>query len=112
MLDETFEYLGPLQTLLTHVSPTRNKQILHRLARAGKLKLVILSGFFIQNWDARVDLFIVGDNLRKGTLENIVRLIESEAGREVRYASFETADFKYRLGVYDKLVRDVLDLQA
>lgn len=111
VFDDTFEYLKPLQDLLAHVSPGRNKQIIQRLNRVGKLKLVIISGFFIQNWDTRVDLFIVADNLKRGTLENIIKTIESEVGREVRYAAFETPDFRYRLGVYDKLVRDVLDFQ-
>ncbi len=108
-LDQNFEYLKPLQSLLTHVSPKRNKYILRKLSRVGKLKLVIISGFFIQNWDSRVDLLVVGDNLKKGTLDNIVKTIESEMGKEIRYASFETPDFQYRLGVYDKLVRDILD---
>ena len=59
--------------------------------------------------EREVDLLVVGDNLRKGTIENIVKTIESEIGREIRYAFFETADFQYRLGIYDKLIRDILD---
>jgi hypothetical protein len=111
ILNESFEYLEPLRNLLAHVSPERNKEILKRLSRVGKLRLVIISGFFIQNWDSRVDLLVVGDTLRKGTLDNIIKTLESEIGREIRYTSFETPDFKYRLGVYDKLIRDILDFQ-
>ena len=33
----------------------------------------------------------------------------AELGRELRYASFTTEDFKYRVGVYDRLIRDVFD---
>ena len=109
--DETFEYVDPLRDLLAHVSGGRNRQLIQRLTRVGKLKLVIISGFFIQNWDSRVDLFVVADTIRRSTLENIVKTIESEVGREIRYAAFETPDFRYRLGVYDKLVRDVLDYE-
>jgi hypothetical protein len=109
ILDETFEYLVPLRNLLAHISEDRNKELLRKLGRVGKLKLVIISGFFIQNWDSRVDLLVVGDNLKKGTLDNVVKTIESEVGREIRYTAFETGDFNYRLGVYDKLIRDILD---
>jgi hypothetical protein len=109
IVDETFDYLFPLQDLLIHISPLRNAEILHKLARVGKLKLIIVSGVFINNWDSRIDILIVGDNLRKGTLENILKTIESEIGREIRYAYFETPDFQYRLGIYDKLIRDILD---
>lgn len=108
-IDESFDYLEPLQHLLIHISPLRNSELLEKLARVGKLRLVIVSGVFINNWDTRIDLLVVGDNLRKGTLENVIKTIESEIGREIRYAFFETADFKYRLGIYDKLIRDILD---
>ena len=37
--------------------------------------------------------------------------IEAELGKELRYAAFETLDFQYRLGIYDKLIRDILDSQ-
>ncbi len=109
VLDETFDYLLPLQDVLIHISPLRNAEILRKLARVGKLKLIIVSGVFINNWDSRLDLLVVGDNLRKGTLENILKTLESEIGREIRYAYFETPDFQYRLGIYDKLIRDILD---
>ena len=35
--------------------------------------------------------------------------IEAELGKELRYAVFETPDFQYRLGIYDKLIRDIFD---
>jgi hypothetical protein len=108
-IDETFEYLEPLQHLLIHVSSFRNNALLEKLNRVGKLKLVIVSGIFIQDWDSRVDLLVVGDNIRKGTLENTIKIVESELGREIRYTSFETADFMYRRNMYDKLIRDILD---
>ncbi|MCR4311355.1 MAG: hypothetical protein NUV54_02190, partial [Candidatus Taylorbacteria bacterium] len=66
-------------------------------------------GVFIQDTDSRIDLLIVGDLLRTPALETVIRNIEAEIGKELRYAVFETADFEYRFGMYDKLVRDILD---
>lgn len=108
-LNEEFEYLEPLQHLLIYISPLRSADLIKRLSRVGKLKLVITAGIFIQNWDSRVDLLVVGDDIRRGALDNLIKILESEVGREIRYATFETKDFQYRLGVYDKLVRDILD---
>ena len=71
--------------------------------------MVIVSGVFIQNPESRVDLLIVGDNLKKGAITRIVKTMEAEIGKELIFASFETPDFHYRLGMYDKLVRDILD---
>jgi len=108
-IDDTFEYLEPLQEVLIHISSLRNSEVLKKLSRVGKLKLVIVSGVFINNYDSRIDILIVGDTMKKTSLENTIKTIESEIGREIRYAYFETPDFLYRLGIYDKLIRDIFD---
>ena len=108
-LDPNFEYLLQMQNLLINSRPLRKEEILKRLHNVGKLKMVIVSGVFIQNPDSRVDLLVVGDNLRRASLDRIVKTMEAEIGKELVFASFETADFHYRLGMYDKLIRDILD---
>jgi hypothetical protein len=109
MLNTDFAYLTELQHFLLQIASVTDKEIIERLQRAGRLKLVITGGVFLQNWDGRLDLLVVGDNLRQGTAENAVRSIEAEMGRELTYAIFETEDFRYRYGLYDKLIRDMLD---
>ena len=47
--------------------------------------------------------------MKQGILGKERRGIETEIGKELRYAVFSTNDFKYRLTVYDRLVRDILD---
>ncbi len=108
-LDPDFEYLSQMQNLLISSRPLRKEEILKRLHNVGKLKIVIVSGVFIQNPDSRVDLLIVGDNLKRGSIDRVVKTMEAEIGKELTFASFETADFHYRLGMYDKLIRDILD---
>jgi hypothetical protein len=108
-LDSSFEYLSQMQNLLINTRPLRKEEILKKVNGVGKLKLVIISGVFIQDKDSRVDLLIVGDNLKLKAIDRIVKTMESEIGKELVFASFETADFLYRLGMYDKLIRDILD---
>lgn len=109
VLNNTFPYLSELQGLLINSQLIRRSEILKRLSSVGKLKVVIVAGVFIQDTDSRVDLLIVGDGLKKFPLENAIKAIESEIGRELNYTVFETRDFLYRLGVCDKLLRDILD---
>ncbi len=108
-LDLQFPYLMAVKNLLITVSLHRHEDLVKRFAGIGKLKVLIVSGVFIQDWESRVDLLIVGDNIRRTALENIIKTLESEIGKELRYSVFETDDFEYRLRVYDKLVRDILD---
>jgi len=44
-------------------------------------------------------------------LLSIMSSIEALLGKELRYAAFETTDFQYRLSIYDKLIKDILDYQ-
>src|SRR3989338_1968577 len=109
MLNSSFRLLIPLQNLLIHVDPLKKEEIMHRFAHCGRLKLVVLSGVFIQEMDSRVDMLIVGDALRKRVIEHVMRLIEAEIGKELSYAVLDTKEFLYRFGIYDKFVRDIFD---
>ncbi len=42
-------------------------------------------------------------------IQKTISVLESELGRELSYAIFDTNDFKYRVSMYDKLIRDVFD---
>lgn len=109
ILNSSFPYLSELQRLLIDTSLLKGSELLRKFNRTGRMKLVITAGIFIQDPDSRVDVLLVGDHLRRGALEHAFRSIEAEMGKELRYAAFETSEFNYRLGMYDKLIRDILD---
>ena len=109
VLNTDYLYLPAIEHFLIEATPLSDKEIVKRLSRAGTIKLILTSGVFKHDPEARVDLLIVGDRLKPGRLSTAISSLEAMLGRELRYTAFETPDFKYRLGVYDKLVRDVLD---
>jgi hypothetical protein len=108
-LDLKFPYIEAIKAFLSNINPFKHKDIIDRISRAGKIQLLIISGIFIKDPDRRADLLVVGDGLKQSQLENIIKTIESEIGKEIRYAAFETAEFNYRLSMFDKLIRDILD---
>lgn len=109
VLNPAFKYIQQLQSFLINISPVKGNEILKKVGKIGKLRLVITAGVFIQNWESRLDLLVVCDGLKKGALDRTIRNLEAEMGKEIRYSAFETGEFQYRLGMYDKLIRDVLD---
>jgi hypothetical protein len=109
ILNGAFPYLLPLQGLLIRTALLHDEEIVKKLDKVGKLRLVVIAGVFIQNFESRVDLLVAGDGLKKGKVDKVVKEIEAEIGKELRYAVFETPDFKYRLGMCDKLIRDIFD---
>lgn len=107
--DPSFKEAGHLRNLLAPTGAVHADDVVKRFRDAGKLKLVVLAGFFIGDETSRADLLVVGDQLKLPILERSLRVLESEIGKELSYAFFDTKDFLYRLDVSDKFVRDVLD---
>ncbi len=104
-----FTYTRELEDLLVNTDSLDKSTIAAHFKKAGRVKMVLISGLFIKNRDSRVDLLIVGDKMNKSKVEEGVRKLEAEVGAELGYALFETKEFSYRLNMYDKLVRDILD---
>ena len=104
-----FRYGSEFEDLLLGTDILGKEAIIENFRKVGRIKLLVVSGLFIKNRDSRVDLMIVGDKLRRGKIEEGVKKLEAEIGGELSYAVFETKEFLYRLNMYDKLVRDILD---
>lgn len=107
--NQRFPHYEPLQVFLRSTTSLNDADILATLKKAGSLRIVTMSGLFTGAIETKVDLLVVGDNLDDKKLEVAVRSLEAHLGRELAYAAFTTADFRYRVGVYDRLVRDVFD---
>jgi len=108
-LNPKFTYLTALRNFLLTATPLKGNHIVKKLNTAGRPKLIVIAGAFIQNFDSDVDLLVVGDSMHEGKLERVVRDIESEIGKELQFALFSTKDFQYRMNIYDKLLRNIFD---
>ncbi len=108
-LNAKFEHLSALRNFLLTATPLKENNIIKSISTAGRPKLIVIAGAFIQDWDSNIDLLVVGDNMNETKLERAVRHIESEIGRELQFAFFSTKDFSYRMNIYDRLLRDIFD---
>ncbi len=104
----SFKYGTELDRLLISSDTLDKRTIAEGFKKVGRVKLLLLSGIFIKHKDSAVDLLIVGDKMKKSKIEEEIKKLEAEIGTELVYAVFNTADFIYRLNMYDKLVRDIL----
>lgn len=108
-LNTEFPYITELKGLLIEGDFIKQDDIVKRFRPAGKVQLLVVSGIFTKNSGSRLDLLIVGDNIRKSYIQKTIAVLESELGKELSYALFDTNDFKYRVSMYDKLLRDLFD---
>lgn len=109
VLNEPFPFLLPLKNLVLNAAPLSRDKILRKLKGLGRVKLIVLSGIFVQEEASRVDVLIVGDSLKKGKIENAIKSLEAEVGKELAWANMDSEEFLYRMAMYDKFVRDILD---
>ena len=107
--NSTFKYLPEFEDLLINTEAINKEKIANNFKKVGKIKFLLVSGIFIKNPDSRIDLLVVGDSMKKKKIEEEIRKIEAEIGAELVYAVFDSKEFSYRLNMYDKLVRDILD---
>lgn len=108
-LNEEFEHLKALVRFVREISPVDYEEIVDALKRSGKLSTVVLSGSFMGDKSRPADILVAADSLNEARLETAVRQLEPMLGRELRYAAFSTPEFRYRLTVQDKLLRDTFD---
>ena len=107
--DKKFAHYDALMVFMRTTTDLSDVTIMDALKKSGTMRLVSLTGLFTGVVESKIDILIVGDKLDEKALATAVRTLEAELGRELRYASFSTEQFRYRLGVYDRLLRDVFD---
>lgn len=108
-LNQNFPLLSSLRTLFTDEFTKRRGELIDRFKNCGHIRLMVLAGMFCGNDESRVDICLVGDKIKRPSVDNIVKGIEADFGRELTYAVLDTEDFLYRNGTGDKFVRDIFD---
>ncbi len=109
VINKDFQYLRPIKDLLVDPNLLLHEDIVQKFKPVGKIKLMIVAGVFIGNEESRADILIVGDKLKRNIIQQIIKGLEAEIGKELNYIVLDTAEFAYRINMYDKLVLDVLD---
>ena len=73
---------------------------------------VIISGVFInkENLDPLItDLLIVGDDVDRRKLRAFLRATEAEVGKEIKFTVMDKEEFQYRLAMFDRFIRVLLE---
>jgi hypothetical protein len=109
VLNDKYPQLSSLQQFLFETAPINGKTVLKHLRKAGTLDFVAITGIFKQSFDGRLDIIMAMKKLNEHKIEIAMRSLEAELGIELKYAVFSSEDLLYRVGMYDKLTRDVFD---
>ncbi len=99
-----------LKSIIEKSSFLLNKKFANSLKKAGKVHYMALTGSFVGDKDTPIDIIIVG-NLKKKSIERIIKNFEKSIGREIRYSLFDKEEFNYRRSVADRFLYAILDAE-
>jgi len=98
-----------LRMLFLKSAPHAKGQLASKIRRLGNVKLAILAGVFIDSPTSRADLLLVADGIKKARMKSFIQRLEAEVGKELNYVAMSSQEFRYRLDMYDRFVRDMLE---
>ena len=107
-LNSSFVLVEDLKTLIARGQILYERDFVNKLLTTGKIKYLMLSGFFVNRTDAPVDLLVVG-RINKVKLVKIIKEFEKELGREVNFTHFEPQEFLYRKSLADVFIYELLE---
>jgi hypothetical protein len=108
-LNKDFTELQALQTFLFETAPITGKNVALHLKKVGPIDCLIVAGVFVREFEQQLDILVAMKKIPQSKLETAVRALEAEIGMDVRCAIMTTDDLKYRVGMNDKLTRDLFD---
>jgi hypothetical protein len=109
-LNPEFPHNQALKDLLFDFELLDKRELANRFKIIGRIKLFIVSGVFLGLDDSRVDILLVGEAIKKPKAEKVFEALSAELGRDVAYAMMDVEEYKYRFKMYDKFVRDIVDM--
>lgn len=109
-LNKNFPHNQALKDLLFDFELLDKRELASRFKPVGRLKLFIVSGVFIGQEKSRVDILIVGEAIKKPKAEKLFEALSAELGRDVVYSIMDVEEYEYRYKMYDKFVRDIIEM--
>ncbi|MEK7149133.1 MAG: hypothetical protein AAB796_01900 [Patescibacteria group bacterium] len=109
-VNPAFPLSEELKNLVMKLVPLANKSIGDKIKNLGQVKLALVSGFFLNYPASRIDLLIVGDRMDRRKMSNFLSRVETETGKSIRYVVMSSDEFQYRVGMFDRFLKDILEL--
>jgi len=107
-LNPAFDFVQELRNLVLKSTISSKDDLVNSVRKLGNIKLLVLAGLFTGDEGAKADLLIVGDKINHRKLNNFLKDLEAEVGKELNCAIMTNKEFNYRYDMYDRFVRDLI----
>lgn len=107
-VDESFILFQEIKSLILKSRFTLERRFISNIKQFGNITYFALMGYFMNDPDAPVDLFIVG-KVSKKKMADLLEKFTSEFGQEIRYTVMEQKEYQYRKDITDKFLYEILN---
>ena len=103
-----FIFFNEIKALIVKSQMLYEKDFTDSLKKVGDIKLLVLTGIFVNSFDSPVDLLLVGDCNKKKLLK-VIDDLEGELVKEINYAVMTEDEFTYRREITDMFLYNILE---
>ncbi len=108
-VNEEFPFYTELKSLVSKLNVHAQSQIFRKLKIVGEIKLVLISGLFLNYPKSKVDMIMVVNNVNRTKLKHAIAHLEAEVGKEIRFVLMNMEEFHYRLNMLDRFFIEFLE---
>lgn len=104
-----FSFFPELQSLVLKSNVGVSHRMFQKLQTAGEVKLILISGLFLNHPKSKADMLLVINNAHRLRLKAAMEKLEAEIGREIRFVLMDTDELHYRLNMLDRFLIEFLE---
>ena len=105
-VNQNFVLIEELKSIIIKALSS-NEELVKQIAKMGDVKILALSGQFVNKATTSVDMLIVGDVDKEKFTEYINNELRTK--RPIKFTIMNEEDYKYRLGCNDKFLSDLIN---
>lgn len=109
MVNEDFPFYVELKSLVSKLNVHAQSQVFRKLKIVGEVKLILISGLFLNYPKSKVDMILVVNNVNRTKLKHAVAHLEAEVGKEIRFVLMNMEELHYRLNMLDRFFIEFLE---
>lgn len=109
IVNEEFPFYTELKSLVSKLNVHAQSQVFRKLKIIGEVKLILISGLFLNYPKSKVDMILVVNNVNRTKLKHAITHLEAEVGREIRFVLMNSEELHYRLNMLDRFFIEFLE---
>lgn len=109
VVNTQFPFFIELKSLFSKSDIDAQSKAFQKLSSIGEVRLVLVSGVFLNYAKSKADMILVVNNVNRPKLKAAMSFLEAEIGRDIRFVLMSNEELQYRLNMMDRFLMEFLE---